>query len=112
MKDITFKKPLQESDYQAYDEWCEWCNIHNYSIMDDNDEYYYCKDNNPTQQDIISTQINKLKQQLSDTDYKAIKYMEGYISEEDYSSIKQQRQSWRDEINSLEQQIEKLNTNS
>ena len=111
MKDITFKKPLQELDYQAYDEWCEWCNIHNYSIMDDNDEYYYCKDNNPTQQDIINTQINKLKQQLSDTDYKALKYMEGYISEEEYSSIKQQRQAWRDEINQLEQQIEELNNN-
>ena len=70
------------------------------------------KDNNTTKQDIINRQLNKLKQQLSDTDYKSIKYMEGYISEEGYSSVKQQRQSWRDEINSFEQQIQQLNTNS
>ena len=46
--------------------------------------------------------ISKLKSLLSHTDYKAIKYAEGLISEQDYAVIKLQRQTWRDEINKLE----------
>ena len=49
--------------------------------------------------------IEELKQNLKDTDYKAIKYSEGQISEEDYASTKAQRQAWRDEINKLEEEI-------
>lgn len=45
--------------------------------------------------------IEELKQLLSDTDYQAIKYAEGWISEEDYAPIKEQRQEWRNEINEL-----------
>lgn len=47
-------------------------------------------------------QIASLKQNLADTDYKAIKYAEGAISDEDYAETKALRQSWRDEINRLE----------
>ena len=50
----------------------------------------------------IEEQIEILKQNLKDTDYKAIKYAEGLISEQDYAEIKAQRQAWRDEINRLE----------
>ena len=46
-------------------------------------------------------QIAILKQQLADTDYKAIKYAEGLISAEDYAETKAQRQGGRDEINAL-----------
>ena len=48
--------------------------------------------------------INQLKRNLADTDYKAIKYAEGFISEEEYAPIKAQRQEWREEINRLEQE--------
>ena len=47
-------------------------------------------------------QIAMLKQNLADTDYKAIKYAEGLISEQDYADVKALRQQWRDEINRLE----------
>lgn len=47
-------------------------------------------------------QIDLLKKKLADTDYKAIKYAEGLISEEDYASIKAERQALRDKINELE----------
>lgn len=46
--------------------------------------------------------IAELKSLLTSTDYQAIKYAEGWISAEDYSPIKAQRQAWRDEINKLE----------
>lgn len=53
-------------------------------------------------------QIRELKKQLSATDYQAIKYAEGQLSEEEFLEIKIKRQSWRDEINNLEKKIEEL----
>jgi hypothetical protein len=50
-------------------------------------------------------QVALLKQKLADTDYKAIKYAEGWISEEEYEPIKMSRQKLRDEINELESLI-------
>lgn len=50
-------------------------------------------------------QIVMLKQNLADTDYKAIKYAEGLISDEEYGEIKALRQQWRDEINRLESEV-------
>ncbi|MDD6990155.1 hypothetical protein [Ruminococcus sp.] len=50
----------------------------------------------------VEAQINELKEKLRETDYQAIKYAEGLISEEDYAVIKKQRQEWRDKINELE----------
>lgn len=49
--------------------------------------------------------IKDLKQNLANTDYKAIKFAEGLIGQEEYNDIKAQRQSWRDEINSLEAEL-------
>ena len=49
--------------------------------------------------------IADLKLQLEATDYKAIKYAEGWMSEEEYAPIKAARQALRDEINALESQL-------
>ena len=46
--------------------------------------------------------IAELKKFLAESDYKAIKYAEGAISEAEYTITKAQRQGWRDEINTLE----------
>ena len=51
----------------------------------------------------IEEQIAQLKEQLSATDYKAIKYAEGWISEEEYTPIKAERESIRKQIRELEQ---------
>ena len=59
-----------------------------------------------TEEDLLKDQyrleITQLKKQLSDTDYKAIKYAEGQISESEYASVKAERQGYRDMINELE----------
>ena len=59
-----------------------------------------------TETDLLKDQyrleIQQLKKQLSDTDYKAIKFAEGQISEEDYASVRELRQGYRDRINYLE----------
>ena len=49
-----------------------------------------------------SIRIEELKTLLSSTDYQAIKFAEGAISEEQYAPIREQRQAWRNEINELE----------
>lgn len=51
---------------------------------------------------IIIPQILALKEELSATDYKAIKYAEGLITAEEYEPIKVERQALRDRINELE----------
>ena len=72
---------------------------------------YYPKDLCPmkTEADLLKDQyrleITQLKKALSDTDYKAIKYAEGQISEEDYAGIKAERQACRDRINWLEERL-------
>ena len=50
----------------------------------------------------IDQQIAELKQQLFLTDYKAIKYAEGWITDEEYAPIRAERQAIRDKINELE----------
>ena len=55
--------------------------------------------------DEVQRKISEIKAKLSQTDYQAIKYAEGFISETDYAPIKAQRQAWRDEINALETEL-------
>ena len=52
-----------------------------------------------------SLQIIALKQKLQQTDYKAIKYSEGWLTDEEYAETKAERQRIRDEINRLEQEL-------
>lgn len=49
--------------------------------------------------------ITELKNKLEATDYQAMKYMEGWLSEVEYAAVKAQRQIWRNEINQLESEI-------
>ena len=90
-----------------------WDIENNYISIEDTQQsdingWTYRKDLCPmkTEEDHLRDQyrleITQLKKQLSDTDYKAIKYAEGQITEEEYSPIRLQRQSYRDRINELE----------
>ena len=56
--------------------------------------------------EIKRRRIAELKGLLRASDYQAIKYAEGLISDKEYKPIKEQRQAYRDEINELEQEIE------
>ena len=60
-----------------------------------------------TKSELAQIEISKLKRQLAETDYRAIKYAEGQYTEEEYAPYKKQRQEWRDKINELEKLIEK-----
>lgn len=52
--------------------------------------------------DYPKEQIKILKDALSQTDYQAIKYAEGELTEEEYAPIREQRKAWRQRINDLE----------
>ena len=54
----------------------------------------------------INRQIRELKKKLFDTDYKAIKYSEGWLTDEEYAEVKAQREEWRKRINELEASLE------
>lgn len=53
----------------------------------------------------INQQIRELQGKLAATDYQALKYSEGWITEKDYTEIKANRQSWRNTINQLQAQL-------
>lgn len=57
----------------------------------------------------IVNSIYTYKKMLSDSDYKALKFFEGELSEEEYLPIKQQRSEWRKLINELEVRLIELN---
>lgn len=54
------------------------------------------------------TQIALLKSKLASTDYVAAKLAEGAATREEYADVLNERQSWRDEINALEQEVQTL----
>ena len=90
-----------------------WDIEHNYIPISDTQQsdingWTYRKELCPmkTEEDLLKDQyrleITQLKKALSDTDYKAIKYAEGQISEDEYASVRAERQGYRDRINELE----------
>ena len=50
----------------------------------------------------VEDKINALKQELASTDYKALKYAEGWFTEEEYAPIKALREELREKIRLLE----------
>ena len=70
-----------------------------------NTETQVKKEYEQPQEELDKLRIAELKQCLFSTDYKAIKYAEGLLTDEEYTETKAQRQAWRDEINKLEKNI-------
>ena len=50
---------------------------------------------------IKAEEVAKLKQELANTDYEAIKYSEGWFTEEEYAPIKTMREELREKIREL-----------
>ena len=55
-----------------------------------------------SEKQLAEMEIVDLKSKLNNSDYKAIKFAEGIISETEYLSIKSERQNWRNRINELQ----------
>lgn len=96
------------TDHKAF---ANWTNSHGNKFYDESNgdgTYTVHEKSAPTETEIIAQQVAELKAELSSTDYKAIKFAEGWISEEDYAPIKAHRQELRDKINELENGIEQV----
>ena len=62
-----------------------------------------------TRADQINGEITALKQLLTNSDYKALKYSEGLISDIEYVETKTYRENLRAQINQLEEELATLN---
>lgn len=105
-------------DDKDYTNKAKWCNEHNCYIeevkaKEDGTRQFQIKQIPQKTEDEklfeqYRAEIIELKKYLSDTDYKAIKYAEGEITESDYQEVKSQRHDARVRINELESLIEQL----
>ena len=57
----------------------------------------------------INDRIAELKELLLESDYRTLKYIEGEYTEEEFAPYKNQRHSYREEINELEEELSELN---
>lgn len=58
--------------------------------------------------ELANLEIAKYKDFLKQTDYQAIKYAEGELTEEEFAETKAKRKEWRAKINALEEQLKAL----
>lgn len=93
VKEFTAEQPV-------YDE--EGNQIGTKTVVTGRERKWVCTDEG----ELKKAEISKLKQQLASTDYKAIKYAEGEMSESEYAPIKAERAAWRARINELEEELQ------
>lgn len=117
-----YDKTYEDGHLGSYTESAEmafkmgWDIEHNYILIADTEKsdvngFTYPKELCPhkserdKQIELWNREIFELKEELSQTDYKAIKYAEGVLTDEDYQPTGIQRQAWRKRINELERMI-------
>ena len=106
---------IDDEDYTNKANWCNknGCYIEEIEPLEDGTRQFQIKQIPQKTEDekVIEqyqSEILELKKYLSDTDYKAIKFAEGEITESDYQEVKAQRHDARVRINELESMIEQL----
>ena len=78
-----------------------------YRLLDDevqysNDGSVWVEPETHPYEPTVEDKINALKQELASTDYEALKYAEGWFTEEEYAPIKEKREGLREQIRKLE----------
>ena len=97
-----FYKPLEtEEQLKEYSSCAEWCNSNNATIEDKGEYYEVVEIAPPTQEELNAMEVERLKAELSATDYKCLKYVDGAISDEEYAEVKAHRAELRAKINEL-----------
>ena len=109
------QKFIDDKDYPNKAKWCNEnkCYIEEIEPLEDGTRQFQIKQIPQKTEDekVIEqyqAEIADLKRYLSKTDYKAIKFAEGEITESDYQEVKSQRHDARVRINELESLIEQL----
>lgn len=73
-----------------------------YHLVDDEFVLDEIKEQEEIAKEQKEQEIIRLKQELADTDYEAIKYSEGWFTDDEYAPIKAKRESLREQIRKLE----------
>lgn len=90
-------------DLDEYAAAAEWCNTTQQATIEDMGEYYEVVEiPAPTQEELNAMEIERLKAELSATDYKCLKYVDGALTDEEYAEVKAYRAELRARINELE----------
>lgn len=89
-------------DLDEYSATAQWCNENNAMIVDQGEFYEVVEIPAPTEEELNASKIAQLKAELSATDYKCLKYVDGALTEEEYAEVKKYRASLREQINQLE----------
>lgn len=98
-----FYKPLEtQEQLDKYSKTAEWCNENNATIEDKGEYYEVVEIPAPTQEEINAVEVERLKAELSATDYKCLKWMEGALTDEEYAEVKAYRAELRQRINELQ----------
>lgn len=100
---IGTKFNKENLDLNAYSEAAKWCNKNNATIEDKGEYYEVVPVPEPTQEERNAAEIERLKAELSATDYKCLKYVDGALTEEEYAEVRAYRQELRSRINALEE---------
>lgn len=96
-------KPIETQEaLDEYSKTAEWCNSNNATIEDKGEYYEVVEIPAPTEEELNATKIAQLKAELSATDYKCLKYVDGALTEEEYAEVKKYRADLRKQINELE----------
>ena len=53
----------------------------------------------------LNTELIQLRHKLSETDYLAIKFAEGEMTEEEFAPHREERRNWRARINEIEKEL-------
>lgn len=101
----TFSNTTEEQQ-QEYSKIAEWCNANNCMITEltpeGNDRIFRIDAiPAPTKEQLAQIEINKLKRQLVDMDYKGQKYLDGEYTEEEWQKIVEERRAIREKIREL-----------
>ena len=106
---------VDDKDYSNKAKWCNenGCHIEEIEPLENGTRQFQIKQIPQKTEDEklieqYQSEIVELKKYLADTDYKAIKFAEGEITESDYREVKSQRHDARARINELESLIEEL----
>lgn len=99
-----FYKPVEtQEQLDVYASAAAWCNQTHTATIEDKGEYYEVVEiPAPTQEEINAMEIARLKAELSATDYKCLKYVDGALTESEYAEVKAYRAELRARINELE----------
>lgn len=62
----------------------------------------------PTEKEKLEQELWQLKNELQQSDYKALKFAEGWLTEEEYFETKTERQVLRQKINEIQEKIDNI----